>query len=324
MAPETRGPATRPRADAGFWAITTYFNSARIASRLENYRRFRRRFALPLLTVELAYGDEPFVLAEDEAEILVRVRGGGVMWQKERLLDLALSRLPVACRHVAWVDCAVVLARADWPELALRALERHRLIQLFATARYLRRDCSEGPFAADATYASRTAIAVEVEAGSDPHDLLAEGDHRAYASTTPGFAWASARETIERCRFFDTCIVGGGDRAMIAATYGAFDHVIRRQRMTPAHAAQYRAWGEPFQAEIGDAVGSIPGDLFHFWHGSVEKRRMRERYDEIAPFGFDPSRDIHHAGSGAWQWCSDKPELHAAVSRQFVTRYEDG
>ena len=124
----------------GLWAITAYFNSAGLASRRQNYSRFRRHIAVPLLTVELAFGDAPFVLGADDAEILVQIRGGDVMWQKERLFDLALARLPASCRHVAWIDCDLVFARSDWPDLAIRALETRRFVQLFETVHYLRRE----------------------------------------------------------------------------------------------------------------------------------------------------------------------------------------
>jgi hypothetical protein len=309
--------------DGALWAITAYFNSAGLRSRRDNYRRFRQNLALPLLTVELAYGDAPFALADADADILVRVRCGDVMWQKERLLDLALARLPRACRYVAWLDCDVIFGLPDWPALALRALERFQLVQLFDAVHYLRHDSGDRlPDVAD-TYVTRVALVSAASRGVEPMELLAEGDRMAFAANTPGFAWAMPRETIERARFFDTCIVGGGDRAMIAAVYGAEHHVIARQKMTPAHAESYRTWAAVFREAVGSAVSSIPGDLFHCWHGSVEKRRMRERYDEIAPFAFDPARDIRRAGCGAWQWTSDKPGLHDIVRRQFFTRYED-
>jgi hypothetical protein len=317
------GVAAHP-ADGAFWAVTTYFNSAGLASRLENYHRFRRGMTLPLLTMELGYGDAPFALGPGDADRLVQLRGGDVMWQKERLLDLAFDRLPASCRHVAWIDCDIVFDRPDWPELALDALARWPLVQLFREAHYLRRDARDGPPGPEDAYTRRTSIAYGVEGGLDPLPLFTDGDVRPYSSHSPGFAWAMARETIDRLRFFDTCIVGGGDRAMIAAAYGCFDHVVVRQRMTPAHAEQYRAWGRAFREAIGGAVGSISGDIFHLWHGSVEKRRMRERYDEIAAFAFDPARDLRLAASGVWQWNSDKPGLHETVSRQFVTRYRDG
>lgn len=305
-----------------FWAITCYFNSAGLPSRRANYRRFRQNLALPLLAIELAYGDAPFALAADDAELLVQIRGGDVMWQKERLLDLAVTRLPETCRYVAWIDCDVVFGRTDWPELTLRALDRSRLVQPFEAVHYLRRDADDRMDLAD-TYATRNAIASAIARGAEPEYLLAEGDRKTFASTTPGFAWAMARETIEQCRFFDTCVVGGGDRAMIAAVYGQWDHVIRRQKMTNGHAESFRAWGETFRNAVDGAVFSIPGDLFHCWHGSLEKRRMRERYDEIAAFHFDPARDIGLSTCGAWEWTSDKPGLHQTVMGQFRSRYVD-
>lgn len=304
------------------WATTCYFNPAGLPSRRANYRRFRQNMALPLVTIELAFGDAPFVLDEKDAELLVQIRGGDVMWQKERLLDLAVTRLPETCRYVAWIDCDVIFARSDWPELALRALDRSRLVQLFDAVHYLRRDAEDSVDVAD-TYATRTAMASAIAQGAAPGEILDEGDRKAFASTTPGFAWAMPRETIERCRFFDTCIVGGGDRAMIAAVYGQWDHVIKRQKMTPGHAESFRAWGETFRDAVDGAVASIPGDLFHCWHGSLDKRRMRERYEEIAMFDFDPARDIGLATCGAWEWTSDKPDLHQTVMRQFRSRYED-
>ena len=58
---------------AKVWAITSYFNPRRYRRRLANYRVFCRRVGIPLLTVELGYGDS-FELSPDEADILVQLR----------------------------------------------------------------------------------------------------------------------------------------------------------------------------------------------------------------------------------------------------------
>ena len=91
------------------WAITCYFNPVGYRSRLGNYRVFRRHFGalLPLVTVELAC-DAAFQLDREDAEIMIQLRGGDELWQKERLLNIALAALPRACRTVAWLDCNVV------------------------------------------------------------------------------------------------------------------------------------------------------------------------------------------------------------------------
>ena len=71
------------RRDRGrLWAVTSYYNPVPYRRRLDNYRIFRERLALPLLTVELAYRAPE--LAPGDADILVQIPGRDVMWQKER------------------------------------------------------------------------------------------------------------------------------------------------------------------------------------------------------------------------------------------------
>jgi hypothetical protein len=48
---------------------------------------------VPLIAVELGFGDE-FGLTSQDADVLVRVTGSDVLWQKERLLNIGLRHLP--------------------------------------------------------------------------------------------------------------------------------------------------------------------------------------------------------------------------------------
>ena len=65
----------------GLWAITSYFNPIGYRRRPANYRLFRERLNVPLVTVELAYGPD-FELTQSDADILVQLRGEDVLWQK--------------------------------------------------------------------------------------------------------------------------------------------------------------------------------------------------------------------------------------------------
>src|SRR5512143_3579916 len=89
------------------WAITSYFNPAGYARRLANYRRFRERLAVPLVTVELSFNGR-FELGRRDADVLVQLHGTSVMWQKERLLNIAVKKVPRACNKIAWLDCDIV------------------------------------------------------------------------------------------------------------------------------------------------------------------------------------------------------------------------
>ena len=91
------------------WEITSFFNPAGYKSRLTNYRLFRARLNVPLAAVELSFTGK-FELQDTDAEILIQISGGDVMWQKERLLNIALGVLPTECDIVAWLDCDVIFS----------------------------------------------------------------------------------------------------------------------------------------------------------------------------------------------------------------------
>src|SRR5262245_23844676 len=91
------------------WIVTAYFNANGYRTKRQNYERFRERIergGLHFLTVECAFGDQPFEL-EPSSQVL-QVRGQDVMWQKERLLNTAIKSLPQQCRKVAWLDADIL------------------------------------------------------------------------------------------------------------------------------------------------------------------------------------------------------------------------
>jgi hypothetical protein len=65
-------------AQGAIWGITSFFNPQGYKSKLENFRLFRKRATkhqgLPLVVVELTFGDAKFGLQEGrDAEVLVQV-----------------------------------------------------------------------------------------------------------------------------------------------------------------------------------------------------------------------------------------------------------
>src|SRR4051794_12056501 len=112
------------------WAITSFFNPAGYRRRLDNYRVFRRELAVPLIAVELSYGS-PCELRPADADVLIQLRDGDVLWKKKRLLNIALRALPEECDKVIWIDCDTIAGRDDWPDLVRRCLDTFPLVQTF-------------------------------------------------------------------------------------------------------------------------------------------------------------------------------------------------
>jgi hypothetical protein len=201
-------------AEAPLWAVTSYFNTQGFRLRRENYRRFRRHLRAPLATIEWSPTGR-FELGDDEADLMVRVEGGSPMWQKERLLNLLIPRLPPACRAVAWLDCDVVFNREDWVGATLQALERHTLVQLFEHAHHLTEAGSARLDEADWSALPHELSRQGVVAACPPPLSLGEWARQQTAvrpgGLSTGFAWAAPRAWLEQHPFIDTWLLGGGD-----------------------------------------------------------------------------------------------------------------
>jgi hypothetical protein len=308
---------------AVLWALTSYFNPMRYRRRRENYRRFRERLGVPLLTVELGYG--AFELERGDADALVQIPGHDVLWQKEKLLNAGLPSLPRECDAVACIDCDLLFANEDWAARARTALETWPIAQAFARVHQLAAEWAPPvPPAAAIQLSQPGAASVICAAPESVEQVLGGVMVRTSGRPTVGFAWVFRRSLLERHGFYDGSIIGGGDTAMTCAAYGHCDTAIGLHFMNPHQSRYYRAWGEPFFESVRGRVGALEGEVYHQWHGRPELRRFSDRHAGLAGFNFDPMRDLATDERGAWRWASDKPALHAYVANYFASRKEDG
>jgi hypothetical protein len=308
-----------PRSQS-LWAITCYFNPVGYRRRLENYRTFRQHLTVPLVAVELSFGEE-FQLACGDADILVQLHSSAVLWQKERLLNVALKSLPKACDKVAWLDCDIIFESGDWVEAASRALDDFALVHLFHERHELPMDFRPDTPHWNASLTSQSVVQkLALEEITAQEWCLTGGPLKG----TSGLAWASRRDTLDEHGLYDACIVGGGDRAILFAALGMVDHLVQSWEMSPRSAEHYREWANLYFQGLRGRIGYVRGGIFHLWHGDLHNRRHLERHLLFARFDFDPFVDIVLDGDGCWRWNSDKPEMHAFVKHYFESRQEDG
>ncbi len=325
-----RTPAgPHPRDASRLWAITSYFNPIGYARRRANYAEFRRRLTVPLITVELAY-DGRFDLPDDAAEILIRIPGKDVIWQKERLLNLALRALPAHCDRIAWLDCDIVFEDPDWGARSCEALERFELIQPFDRVYESPPDAGPdwrpgGDEPATRSAAQRPRMSFGYAFSVDPAAAteLMQSESRLVSNCTSGMAWAARRELIEPAGFYDACVGGSGDRAIWGALLGRPDLAIRRIVMNPTWTDHYLAWAAGLKKVPPSAFGYVRGTITHLWHGDLKNRQYAQRHRDFARFDFDPVRDIAIDENGCWRWNSPKPSMHAQLARYFEQRRED-
>jgi hypothetical protein len=300
------------------FAITSYFNPVGYRRRLQNYRAFRQRLSVPLVTVELSFSGE-FELSESDAEHLIQVRATDVMFQKERLLNLAIKALPAACDAVAWLDCDVMLGDG-WQDLVVDRLCEFALVQLYQDQFNLSPDYRPDSPGGGTLFG--TAVAKKLATGEmTMKDFTAEA--APVTRTAWGLAWAARRDLLDAHGLYDACILGSGDAAMVSAAVGGFGRAREALCMSEKRYQHYLRWARPFHDEVRGKLGYLPLEILHLWHGDMHRRRYRERHQDMVGFDFDPAVDISLTEEGCWRWNSPKPALHAFVAEYFRSRRED-
>jgi hypothetical protein len=235
------------------------------------------------------------------------------MWQKERLLNIALGALPRDCRFVAWVDCDLLFQNPLWWREAAEVLNEFGIVQLFEGMVRLQRGSL-------------------VVTDSDSRSLSFMGGLRESVSRNmparlghPGFAWAARREVLEACGgFYDACIVGGADRVMAHAWFGDYHAEIVESIALGMIEPHYLRWAQLAHQVVRGSVSLVTGDVLHLWHGESSNRRYFERHQPIADLGFDPTQDLLVNSYGCWEWAGAKPELQEWMTSYFEERREDG
>ncbi len=299
------------------WAVTSYFNPCGYRRRRSNYRIFRDRLQIPLLTVELSF-DGKFELRPEDADGLIRLPGRDVMWQKERLLNLGVEALPPECDRVAMIDCDVVFEDDDWPSAADAALDRHPVIQPFEFSKELSRDEVAGAVERTPQSPICRSAAYGIATGQVDRTIMKADNKRDFGFAF-GFAWAAHRDLLERLGVYDACVMGGGDVAIAAAGIGGIEDYADYLLFNQRRREHIRAWARPFYEIVRGNLGYCRGTVSHLWHGELKDRNYRDRRIRFSEFDFDPHRDIV-IDDGPWRWNSDKPEMHRFVRSYFGSK----
>jgi len=300
------------------WVITTYFNPVGYKTKRRNFDAFMagmREAAANVLVIELAFGDQPFEF--EPGRNLIQLRGRGVMWQRERLLNIAAASLPDSCRKIAWIDADVLFERNDWPRLTSEALDEHMVVQLFSHAIRLNRDnCEDATTTADESFASCFTLNPALSGSEDFH----EHGHT-------GYAWAARRELFEQCGVYDACLTGSNDHLMAHVFAGAsmttpcIANTIGPSR---PYAEHFVRWARQAARLVRRRLGVVPGTIRHLWHGDLVDRRYWILDQQFKSMGFDPDAHLRLDDNGLFEWADAPPSMRAWASRLFEMRNEDG
>ena len=314
---------SRKKLPGTFWGITTFYNPAGYKNKSENYKKFRessKKQGLKLLCVELAFNGSDFELTKNDADILLQLRCSSVLWQKERLLNIALDSLPKECDKVAWVDAEVIFDNDSWIEETCSLLEKYMIVQPYSSAAFLKKDdqfkeITDYPWGIGCGKRNNGMAYVISNFGKRKLNWFLEHGQ-------PGLAWAGRRKIFDKLNFYDQHILGAGDLLMAHAFYDS-DNKMLLKKLSAGLKETYCSWRRKIYKEVKGSVYFTDGQIIHLWHGQRKNRLYGEIDYVLGRYEFDPRHDMKISKNGCFEWNTKKSELHDDIRQYFFKRMED-
>lgn len=288
--------------------LACHFNPCGYARPADNLRQWlasMRLYAHHVQLVEAVFPDQ-YCATELQGPYKTRIiqaTRNNIMWQKERLLQIAIDSLPAAYDNVAWIDTDLLFANPYWYEQTENWLEQYPAVQM----------CEEFRFTDQDGRIERSAPSL-ASCWSKARTLP--------GGFSPGGCVAARREIAERA-FYQADILGGGDQALMGAWTGNVEQY--NYRTSPAWSTHYRRWATMAGSGVDGLIGCVPGDCIHLWHGDHKNRQYSDRHKILARHNYDPKRHVRVGENGLVEWTESAPlELRESVRHYFARRYEDG
>lgn len=260
--------------------ISCYFNPQNSLYRIKAFNHFYNSIKhMNHQIIECVIGDAKPHLKESEN--IKRVYTESLLWHKETLLNKIISELPRKYKYIFWIDADVIFTNKNWLTDSVKEFERGvNILQPFEYCVHLDKDQLKPEF--DLEFAKSM---------YDPKGSIVQRSKRLWRSFCSnwvtnkthacsenydvhghvGFAWAARRDILEKVPLYDKALIGGADHIIAHAAAGQIGHKCITKSFTD-DIDEVLSWSRDFFTFVKGKIGYVKGDLFHIWHGDIDKR----------------------------------------------------
>lgn len=278
--------------------LTTHYNPCGYKSLRENYTKFYDNLGdVPILVAELSFDNNFFI------PHAVQIKGdeSNLMWQKERLLNILLEKVPSEYDAVAWVDADILFEDTEWYLNTKKALKKHKVVQMFSEIELLGPNLSPGKKWKGSVYANQ---------------------NRLKSKKKPGYAWAARIESLPG-GFMDRDNCGGADISMIHGWLGNW-WANYTTNLNPEWRRYWLYRAVSYYRATGGNIGYVDQKIKHLYHGTHENRKYKERLNLLIENNYDPENDICiDDRSGLLKWNTNKKQMIDGIVNYFHQRKDD-
>jgi len=312
------------------YVICPVINAARFRTRWKLYQDFEKHVyesGAILYTVEVAFGDREFAVTSPDNPKHIQLRTFHELWLKERAINLAVGRLPLDWKYVAWIDGDCMFTRHDWADETRHLLQHHPIIQMWSQLFDL--NTQYEVYNQMRSFMDVQTYGVTPSTPRDCYGGLRIGAGQKFGS--PGLAWACRKDCWNQMGgLLDICVLGAGDWYFANALAGTLDRAIgTRNDLTTPFAKKMLDYQEHLKrgrweerSIVGNA-GLMKGLVIHYWHGPRSSRQYNQRGEILMRHKYDPDRDLKLDSQMLYQPTDRSPAMRREIQQYFAQRNED-
>jgi hypothetical protein len=295
-------------------AITCVFNCQESEQKFRNLQQMSGPFLwneIPLYIVEACQTGHSLRLPSTSRTI--QLVGGDAVWQKERLINVALERIPKHYTKIAWVDADILFENKLWLSEASALLEIHNVVQL--CERIIRLPIGRHQYSGHGEVWETFGSIYQKEP-----NLLLQGNFGLHGHT--GAGWAARRSMFDGIGLYDYCVAGGADHLMAHAFCGDWESECVSKMLSDGSQWHLHAteWAEQVYSRARARVGVVKGSALHLWHGNLATRQHVHRFTALHAHNYDPSVDVTIGADGLLYWTNGKTSLHSDLAAYIDSR----
>jgi len=308
------------------YVISVLTNPERYKQRTKLFKEFMARmknYNVNHVVVECVQGCRPFEVTHAHNPFHIQLSTQSVLWMKENLVNIALSRLPPNWKYAAWIDGDVDFVNPSWVDDMIHELQHAPVVQLFEHAidlgpdhEFLHKWESFG-----SSYVKGKPFKGSKKEWENEDYYYTQGTTGEYWHS--GYAWAATREALNGLGgLIDFGIAGAGDHHMACALIGKANLSVPKN-VHPNYIKLLKEWEMRALRTTHKHMGFVKGTIVHYWHGKKRDRNYRGRWEILSRNDFDPTRDIHKDTKGLWVLHPSNNQLRDDLRHYFQSRNED-
>ena len=251
----------------------------------------------------------------------IKLQTDQLLWQKERVINFAVQKLPQSIKYVAFIDGDILFPDENWVFKAKDKLNSTNdlMLQLFSTVYYLPRNhCKYNGYYSYFNYSVGKNIFDSNGIENYKKDFLSDSFY--YAN--PGMAWMCKKETILKNPLYDKCIIGGGDTINLINWLGIknsdnIPFVKKNKKKNQIFVDELK-----IMKDILLNIDCLDSPIFHLNHGNKINRQYKTRLDILEKYNFSPITDLT-IEQGLYRYTGSNSEILNDIKEYFRQRNED-